>query len=102
MHDVAKLIELSDSDIFIQKHVYKNQQLDISFVNTSLAFDVPMQNKDEMLQKSLVVPFPVLFKDEKKYAKIVDMLDKLDTWVHQIYRKAGKIPPENEKSNAPT
>ena len=48
----------------------------------------------------LVVPFPVLFKDEKKYAEIVDVLDQLEKWVHQIYALAGKIPPEKDISNA--
>ena len=50
--------------------------------------DLPMQYKAEMQERSLIVPFPVLFKDEKKYAEIVDVLDHLETWIHQIYAKA--------------
>ena len=38
-----------------------------------------------MSQKSLVVPLPVLLKDEKKYADVVDVLDQLETWVHDAY-----------------
>ena len=43
--------------------------------------------------KSTVVPFPVLMKDEKKYADVVDVLDQLETWTHEIYSKAGLCPP---------
>jgi hypothetical protein len=46
----------------------------------------------ELKGKSTIVPFPVLLKDEKKYADIVDVLDQLETWVHEIYAKAGQIP----------
>ena len=108
--DVVKLVQLSDSDIAIQKQVYKSIAAHIlcEYIPTFKLgcgdlvthFDVPMQHKVEMQQKSLVVPFPVLFKDEKKYAEIVDMLDQLEKWVHQIYALAGKIPPEKDISNA--
>ena len=107
--DVVKLVQLSDSDIAIQKQVYKSIAAHIlceyiptfKFLNDLVThFDVPMQHKVEMQQKSLVVLFPVLFKDEKKYAEIVDVLDQLEKWVHQIYALAGKIPPEKDISNA--
>ncbi|CAB4003143.1 Hypothetical predicted protein [Paramuricea clavata] len=95
--DVVKLVQLSDSDITIQKQVYKSIAAHIlceyiptfKFLKDLVThFDVPMQHKVEMQQKSLVVPFPVLFKDEKKYAEIVDVLDQLEKWVHQIYALA--------------
>ena len=107
--DVVKLVQLSDSDIAIQKQVYKSIAAHIlceyiptfKFLKDLVThFDVPMQHKVEMQQKSLVVPFPVLFKDEKKYAEIVDVLDQLEKWVHQIYALVGKIPPEKDISNA--
>ena len=42
-----------------------------------------------MSRKSTVVPFPVLMKDEKKYSEVVDVLDQLETWSHDIFSKAG-------------
>jgi hypothetical protein len=56
-----------------------------------------------MKSKSVVVPFPVLLKDEKKYSEIVDVMVQLETWIHQIY-KAGKIPDirsESVDTNSP-
>ena len=42
-----------------------------------------------MSRNSTVVPFPVLMKDEKKYSKVVDVLNQLETWSHDIFSKAG-------------
>ena len=42
-----------------------------------------------MASQSVVFPLPVLMKDEKKYSDIVDVLDQLEGWVHDIYSKAG-------------
>ena len=47
----------------------------------------------EMNTKSVVVPLPVLLKDEKKYAEVVDVLDQLELWAHEIYSKAGLCVP---------
>lgn len=44
----------------------------------------------EMSSASLVVPLPVLMKDEKKYAEVVGVLDQLEVWVKEIYSKAGR------------
>ena len=52
---------------------------------------MPMEYKSEMQEKSLIVPFAVLFKDEKKNAEIVDVLGNLEAWIHKTYAKAGKI-----------
>ncbi|KAK2569260.1 hypothetical protein P5673_006167 [Acropora cervicornis] len=49
----------------------------------------PCRYQEEMKQQSLVVSLPVLMKDEKKYADIVDVLDQLEEWVKEIYVKAG-------------
>jgi len=40
-----------------------------------------------------VVPLPVLLKDEKKYAELVDVLDQLELWAREIYSKAGLCVP---------
>ena len=41
----------------------------------------PCQYQAEMSTASVVVPLPVLMKDEKKYAEVVDVLDQLEVWV---------------------
>ena len=49
---------------------------------------LPHENLHAMNTKSTVIPFPVLLKDEKKYPEIVDVLDQLESWVHEMYAKA--------------
>ena len=64
-----------------------------SFLKTVVSNTYPsLKYAAELKGKSTIVPFPVLLKDEKKYADIVDVLDQLETWVHEIYVKAGQIP----------
>ena len=53
----------------------------------------PCEYHEEMNTKSVVVPLPVLLKDEKKYAEVVDVLDQLEVWAHEIYSKAGLCVP---------
>ncbi|XP_068685296.1 uncharacterized protein [Montipora foliosa] len=53
----------------------------------------PCQYEVEMSTASVVVPLPVLMKDEKKYAEVVDVLDQLEAWVREIYSKAGRCAP---------
>lgn len=52
----------------------------------------PSCQAEKMNNKSIVVPFPVMMKDEKKYSELVDVLDQLETWVHDLYKKAGRCP----------
>ena len=42
-----------------------------------------------MKGKSEVMTLPVLMKDEKKYSDVVDVLDQLEAWTHEIYQAAG-------------
>jgi hypothetical protein len=44
---------------------------------------------DEMRSPSVIVPYPVLMKDEKKYAELVAVLDTMETWIQELYSKAG-------------
>ena len=44
---------------------------------------------EEMKSQSVVIPFPVLMKDEKKYSELIDVLDTMETWVHELFSKAG-------------
>ena len=59
------------------------------FLKEILPEHSPCRYQEEMKQQSLVVPLPVLMKDEKKYADIVNVLDQLEEWVKEIYVKAG-------------
>ena len=56
----------------------------------------PCQYQAEMGTQSVVVPLPVLMKDEKKYSDLVDILDQLEVWVREIYAKAGRCAPLDE------
>ncbi|XP_028417603.1 uncharacterized protein LOC114542053 [Dendronephthya gigantea] len=99
--DIAKLVGLRDDDLAKQRQAYKMIAAKIMCENIP-AFDFikdlvnstdqSSMHGDQMKAKSIVVPFPVLLKDEKKYGEIVDVLDQLETWVHKIFAKAGHIP----------
>ena len=63
------------------------------FLKTVVPGHTPCQYQEEMSTKSVVVPLPVLMKDEKKYAELVDVLDQLEVWTHEICSKAGLCDP---------
>ena len=66
-----------------------------NFFKEILPPHTPCQYQCEMNLKSVVVTLPVLLKDEKKYADLVEVLAQLQAWVREIYSKAGLcIPPE--------
>ena len=56
----------------------------------------------EMSTKSVVVPLPVLLKDEKKYAEVVDVVDQLELWTREIYSKAGLCNPADPELVPPS
>ena len=66
------------------------------FLKDILPAHTPCQYAVEMSTRSLVVPLPVLMKDEKKYSDLVDVLDQLEAWVREIYVKAGLCAPLDE------
>ena len=59
---------------------------------------------EEMAQKSVVITMPIIMKDEKKYAEVVDVLDQLETWTHKIYSAAGlcSSDPKSSDDTTPT
>lgn len=61
----------------------------------------PCEYHKEMSTKSVVAPLPVLFKDEKKYAEVVDVLDQLELWTCEIYSKAGLCNPADPEHVPP-
>ena len=72
------------------------------FLKDIVAEHSPCQYQEEMKEKSVVVPLPVLMKDEKKYADVVDVLDQLEDWVREIYVKAGLcVPPDPVDATPP-
>ena len=67
-----------------------------NFLKDVLPAHTASQYSAEMSTQSVVVPLPVLMKDEKKYSDLVDVLDQLEAWVHEIYSKAGFCNPADE------
>jgi len=62
---------------------------DVLLANTACQYSA------EKRTQSVVVPLPVLIK-EKKYSDLVDVLNQLEAWVHEIYAKAGICNPAEE------
>ena len=57
---------------------------------------------EEMAKKSEVITMPVVMKDEKKYAEVVDVLDQLEKWTLEIYTAAGLCSPDTESNDGTT
>ena len=56
-------------------------------------------NPVEMGTKSVVVTVPIIMTDEKKYSEVVDVLDQLEKYAHEMYSAAGMCssnPIEND------
>lgn len=71
---------------------------EFKFLKDLVPDHTPCLYEDEMSSRSLVVPFPVMMKDEKKYSDLVDVLDKLEVWLHDLYAKAGLCSPLESSS----
>ena len=71
------------------------------FFNAVVPDHTPCRYQTEMASQSVVVPLPVLMKDEKKYADVVDVLDQLETWTHEIYSQAGICDIANDEDHVP-
>ena len=95
--DMIELVSLTDEETNITKERYKLLVAKIlcqyfpafKFLQDLVPAHLPHENTEAMSRKSTVVPFPVLMKDEKKYSEVVDVLDQLETWSHDIFSKAG-------------
>ena len=62
------------------------------FLRSVVPARTPCRYQDEMSSESVVVPLPVLMKDEKKYADVVDVLDQCEGWLRDLYSRAGLCP----------
>lgn len=63
----------------------------LSFLKSVIPDHISHMYQKEMSEKSIVVPLPMQFKDEKKYSEVVDILDYYETELENIYSKAGVI-----------
>ena len=87
--DMKDLLKLSDEEQICTRERYKiflgRIFCDLSpafqFLSGVVPVHTPCQYQAEMSIMSEVVPLPVLMKDEKKYAEVVDVLDQLEVWV---------------------
>jgi hypothetical protein len=98
--NIVQLVELREEDIMEQQQMYKMIAANIlckhipafGFLKDLVdSIGSSSKYKAEMKEISMVVPFPVLLKDGKKYNEFVDVMDQMETWVHKIYVKAGII-----------
>ena len=105
--DMKELVTLTDEEKNLIKERYKLLVAKIlcqyfpafKFLQDLVPVHLSHENTEAMTRKSTVVPFPVLMKDEKKYSEVVDVLDQLETWSHDIYSKAGicSVPDSNHQ-----
>ncbi len=72
----------------------------LSFLKSVIPDHISHVYQKEMSEKSIVVPLPMQFKDEKKYSDVVDILDYYETELENIYTKAGVIQKPAEDSTA--
>ena len=107
--DMVKLVSLTDNEVEATRQRYKIFAARImceffpvfGFLKEIVPAHLPTNYSNYMGTKSVVIPLPVLMKDEKKYAEVVDVLDQLETWVHDIYSKADLCSP-TEAVTTPT
>ena len=108
--NISKLVSLTKEEVNNIKERYKLLIAKIlcqnfpafKFLHDLIPEHLPNEYLKQMKTKSTVIPFPVLLKDEKKYADVVDVLDQLETWTHQIYSNAGVcIIPDAESNQVP-
>ena len=87
--NMKDLLKLSDEEQICTRERYKiflgRILCDLfpafQFLSGVVPVRTPCQYQAEMSIMSEVVPLPVLMKDEKKYAEVVDVLDQLEVWV---------------------
>ena len=91
--NVCELVNVNDADLDIIRSRYRIILAQLMFKHFT-AFKMFEQytpdttecsHATEMKMKSEVVTMPVLMKDEKKYAEVVDVLDQLEKWTLDIF-----------------
>ena len=96
--DMNDLVKLSSEElehlqtryrVFIARHL-KEHFPSFKNINKHLPQKTSCSHGEDMSKKSDVITMPILLKDEKKYSDCVDVLDKFDDWVYNIYSAAGR------------
>ena len=107
--DFMDLLKLDEEEVRCTRERYRiflgrilcNSFEFFRFFNAVVPDHTPCRYQTEMASQSVVVPLPVLMKDEKKYADVVDVLDQLETWTHEIYSQAGICDIANDEDHVP-
>ena len=75
----------------------------LSFLKHVIPNHIAHPYKKEMSKKSIIVPLPMMMKDEKKYEDIVDILDGYEQHLENIFVKADVIKKtvDDTKSETP-
>lgn len=100
--DVKALVTPSEDEMACTRERYKVLLARIlcehfpafHFLKALVPDHTPCLYSKEMSSQSVVIPFPVLMKDEKKYSEVIDVLDSMESWVHDLSAKAGLILPD--------
>ena len=69
---------------------------EFNFLKNVVPTRTPCLYPGKMSLQSVVVPLPVLMKDEKKYSDVVDVLDQMEVWVRDIYSEAALCASPDE------
>ena len=110
LHNVCELVNVNDADLDVIRSRYKVILVQLMFKYFT-AFEMFKQYTREaaecckatkMKMKSEVVTMPVLMKDEKKYTEVVNVLDQLEQWTHEIYAAAGLCSSNPVVNDDPT
>jgi hypothetical protein len=74
----------------------------LSFLKHVIPNHIAHPYKTEMSKKSIIVPLPMMMKDEKKYEDVVDILDGYEQHLENIFVKADVIKKPVEDTNSET
>ena len=74
---------------------------ELQFLQSVIPEHITHQYSDKMAEKSTIISLPMLFKDEKKYDDVVDILDSYEAWLEEIYTKAGVVQIPHAPNRAP-
>ena len=75
--------------------VEKKTKQDLSFLKQIIPDHIAHQCQDEMSEKSVIVPLPMMLKDEK-FEDVVDILDGHEQHLEDIFVKAKVIEKPND------
>ena len=86
--------------VFLGKTLCNNFEY-FHFLTDIIPAHTSCRYQQEMASQSVIVPLPLLKKDEKKYLDIVNVFDQLEGWVHDICSKAAICDIPTNQDNTP-